>query len=571
VNTQEQEFLNLPFRQKLEFLHGLSARQRRDLILSAPEAQRLVRSFSPETLFYTLKEIGIADAGDLLGLAHPEQVKWLVDLDCWQRDRVDLKRMAEWIEALAESGRQQLMDALMELDQELVALWLRAYVRVYRVDDPQGLGEVTSERFIHFDDHYLIELIRDDPVAAHLLEFVEEAFQRDYTYFTGLMEETYWGLEAELEERAYALRGTRLADRGFPDFFEAQSVFAYLNPAEFERIRATHVRPIRADVFGSNGLATPALALTPAGDRSSFFNLALNAGFDQEAQRELRIEMALVANQVLVARAVDLGDPEAIKETAQLTHNYLNLGLEHLAAGSLEEAVEHLRRTHLKLLFRLGLSLTVDLRTRAQAVVSALGLEPRAGLAVPYLDSPYREALAGFLERRPRFFCGLEGARGSIESRDFEAVRDLHLAHRALDQVEAIPALFKRLLGIDVAGPSFRAGVAGRAVTLSQLLLTALARAEVDGRLEPAPLAAGQLGKVYAAVMRAGGPPARLDARFVARVEERLGAALDCDSLSRSRQFVDSCLSLLEEDLAELSPKALPDPRFIRSLLVRPD
>src|SRR5579885_3563442 len=71
----ESEFLNLPFQQKLEFLYGLPARQKRDLILSAPEAERLVQSFSPETLFYTVKEIGAADARDLLSLAPPEPLR----------------------------------------------------------------------------------------------------------------------------------------------------------------------------------------------------------------------------------------------------------------------------------------------------------------------------------------------------------------------------------------------------------------------------------------------------------------------------------------------------------------
>ena len=101
----ESEFLNLPFQEKLEFLYGLPARQKRDLILSAPEAERLVQSFSPETLFYTLKEIGSADAGDLLSLAIPEQVRSLFDLDCWNRDRPNVHRMREWIEAMADGGR----------------------------------------------------------------------------------------------------------------------------------------------------------------------------------------------------------------------------------------------------------------------------------------------------------------------------------------------------------------------------------------------------------------------------------------------------------------------------------
>src|SRR5215469_10661721 len=127
-SRDQSEFLNLPFQAKLEFLYGLPARQKRDLILAAPEAQRLVQSFSPETLFHTVKEIGSADASDLLSLALPEQVKSLFDLDCWDKDRPNLERMREWIEAMAEGGRKRMADGLMELDLELVSLLLRQYM-----------------------------------------------------------------------------------------------------------------------------------------------------------------------------------------------------------------------------------------------------------------------------------------------------------------------------------------------------------------------------------------------------------------------------------------------------------
>ena len=131
-DTRQEEFLKLPFQQKLEFLYGLPARQKRDLILSAPEAERLVQSFTPETLFYTLKEIGVADAGDLLSMALPEQIRWLFDLDCWDKDRPNLDRMREWIEAMAEAGRRRMAEGLMELDLELVSLLMRQYIRVHR-------------------------------------------------------------------------------------------------------------------------------------------------------------------------------------------------------------------------------------------------------------------------------------------------------------------------------------------------------------------------------------------------------------------------------------------------------
>src|SRR5215472_1762063 len=404
---RQEEFLNLPFNEKLEFLYGLPARQKRDLILSSPDAERLVRSFAPETLFYTLKEIGVADAGDLLSLAIPEQVRWLFDLDCWHKDQPNLGRMREWVEALAEGGRKRLADGLMGIDLELVSLLLRQYIRVHRLDAPQDVPDVPSERFVQFDEHYLIESTRYDTIHQYLLEFLEEAFERDYKYFAALMEEIYWGVEAELEEQAYQFRSARLADHGFPDYYDSQAVFSYISPRNFLELRSQYIAP-RRDVLDGNGAVPPEMAPILGAGEKSLFNLALTAGFAAQSRRQLRSEMAMVSNQVLVARSVDFGDPEAVRVAIEMTHNYLNLGLENLAGGELASAIEHLRDTHLQLLFRLGVSLTIDLRKCAVKLMNKLGLSSERPREVAYLDSPYREALAGILGRQPQFYGGLE-------------------------------------------------------------------------------------------------------------------------------------------------------------------
>jgi hypothetical protein len=570
-STRQEEFLSLPFKAKLEFLYGLPARQKRDLILSAPEAERLVQSFSPETLFYTVKEIGSADSGDLLSLAVPEQIQGLFDLDCWTRDRPNLDRMREWIEALTEAGRKRMTEGLMGLDMEMMALLLRQYFRVHRLDDPLTAADVPSDRFVQFDEHYIIEFQHHDAILQPLVDFLEEVFERDYTYFTALMEEIYWSVEAELEEEAYQFRRARLNDRGFPDFFDAQDVFAYVNPREFLKIRAGYTAPTRADLLRDDELVPHGMAPVPADTDLSLFNTALMAGFAAQGQRQLRSEMALVSNQVLVASAVDFGDLDAVRVAVEMTHHYLNLGLEFLAAGELNNAIEHLRDTHLKLLFRLGVSLTIDLRKRAEQVTAALGLDPARAREIAYLDSPYREALGGFLERRPRFFGGLDG-QGSVTLRDFAAMRDLHLAHAALDQIEAMRDLFQALLGINIGSPAFRAETAGREIRLGQILITAFARAALDRkpdqRLTPAPIEASRLGELYMAIMTGGGRPARLTEGFRVMVDAALAERMDETARARSAGFIASCLSVLEEDLAELDPRAI-DPRFLRSLLIR--
>ncbi len=565
-SARQAEFLNLPFKEKLEFLYGLPARQKRDLILSAPEAERLVQSFSPETLFYTLKEIGSSDAGDLLSLALPEQVKSLFDLDCWQKDRPDLEKMREWIEALSEGGRRKLTDSLMELDLELVSILMRNYIKVHRVDDPNVAGDAPIGRLIQFDEHYLIEFVRYDQITQPLTEFLEEAFERDYKYFAALMEECYWAVEAELEEEAYQFRRARLEDRGFPEYYQAQDVFAYLDPQRFEELRAQYARPTRAGLIADEEVIPPDLALSVNGE-NSLFNAALAAGFAADGQRQLRSEMAMVSNQVLVARQVDFGDLEAVRVAVTMTHDYLNLGLENLAGGDLRRAVEHLRDTHLKLLFRLGVSLTIDLRKRAESVIARLGMDPARTREISYLDSPYREALAGFMLRQPRFFLGLD-TPGAVGTRGFRALRDLHLAYATLAQIEGMAELFRDLLGVDIVSPGFRAEIAGYDIQLSRILVTAFVRDAMEGRFIAEPLEASRLPALHRRIM-SGGRPAHLSGEFRANVEHVLEDALDERLRRASLDFVNSCLNHLEEEFAELDPKQGIDPRFIRSLLVK--
>ncbi len=566
ATARQEEFLNLPFQEKLEFLYGLPARQKRDLILSSPEAERLVRSFAPETLFYTLKEIGVADAGDLLSLAIPEQIRWLFDLDCWHKDQPDLQRMREWVEAIAEGGRKRLADGLMGTDLELVSLLLRQYIRVHRLDAPQDVPDVPFDRFVQFDEHYLIESIRHDNIHQYLLEFLEEAFERDYNYFAALMEEIYWGVEVELEEQAYQFRSARLADHGFPDYFDAQALFSYLNPQKFLDLRSEYVPPLR-DTLDGNGSMRPEMAPVSSGPENSLFNTALTAGFAAQGQRQLRSEMAMVSNQVLVARAVDFGDLDAVRVAVEMTHNYMNLGLENLAGGDLASAIEHLRATHLQLLFRLGVSLTIDLRTRARALVSKLGLASERSREIPYLDSPYREALAGFLQRQPQFYGGLD-RDGSAAMRDFRSMRDLHLGHAILEQIDAVPNLFKTLIGLDIASAPFRANIAGHEIRLSQILLTTLTRHSLDGRLVFDPIEPTRLRQARGAIMTEG-RPARLSEQFQESVRVVLDTRLDATVRACTAGFVNSCLNMLEEDLAELDSSQAIDPRFIRSLLIR--
>ena len=101
-------------------LGQVDAKTRQDLILASRHSLDLVRLLSPEMLFYTIKEIGLADAVGLLALASPDQVRDMMDLDCWRKDHLDDRRTLMWLMLLDESGSGKLAQWALRADVELL-------------------------------------------------------------------------------------------------------------------------------------------------------------------------------------------------------------------------------------------------------------------------------------------------------------------------------------------------------------------------------------------------------------------------------------------------------------------
>ena len=229
--------------------------------------------------------------------------------------------MREWIEALTEAGRKRMTEGLMGLDMEMMALLLRQYFRVHRLDDPLTAADVPSDRFVQFDEHYIIEFQHHDAILQPLVDFLEEVFERDYTYFTALMEEIYWSVEAELEEEAYQFRRARLERSRLPRYIRGAGRIRLRRSARLpEKFAPATPRRRAPTCCATTKWCRTDMAPVPADAENSLFNTALMAGFAAQGQRQLRSEMAMVSNQVLVASAVDFGDLEAVRVAVEMTH-----------------------------------------------------------------------------------------------------------------------------------------------------------------------------------------------------------------------------------------------------------
>ena len=547
-------FNRLPFREQLDALYGISARDRRDLILSAPNAQRLVRSFAAESLFHTLKEVGLEDGVELIALASGDQVCALVDLDCWKKDRLETATLLDWLEVIVEAGGRAVGELLNSIDRDLLVLLLKRFVRVHRRDDPEEPEEdVEGPEIFELDEHYQIIFQRWDARSALVRSLIEALYERDYSYFVTVMEETWWGVESDLEETAFRLRSARLQDRGFPDYFEAQQIYRPLRGGDL---------PERSQPLGRSNddeaASLPqdrALSVPEAG--ATFFSQVLHAGFSGDAASELRHELAYLVNRVLVAEGVDFADHDQVAEKIRLAHDTVNLALESLSDVEASRAIRILERHYVQHLFQVGWHILLDLRKTAKQAVEALGLVASApGLA--FLDTPYREALGGLLLMKPQFFAGVEHA-GEIRYRAFATLGDLSRARSVLQDVASLAEICPRLVGQSPARLASLRPADADDFRISAVILTAFARLALGRTASLEPLGEEDLAELRSATR----DPAT--GRLKADVRERFHAAN-----GNHPGFLDFCFRRFEEEFLSVSDDRPLDPRFVTCLMIRP-
>ena len=130
-------------------LSPVTVKQRIEQLLSAPDSAALVQSLPPIEYAILLKA-----APDmrtvLLQLGSPEQIRTVLDLDCWRQDTLQSPRVLEWLEELQRSGEDIFVQALQTMDSDLLIAVLHRYIRVNATlpleeeDDPGFYDEVLA-------------------------------------------------------------------------------------------------------------------------------------------------------------------------------------------------------------------------------------------------------------------------------------------------------------------------------------------------------------------------------------------------------------------------------------------
>jgi hypothetical protein len=346
-----KELSALPIDLQVEFVCSTPVEQRATLLSLLDQPEQVIPALPEAELCFTVKAVGLHDAGWILDHARPEQVVAALDLDAWSGHQLEPSTLAEWIEALATTDRPALLRSLSAIDPELLVLFLKSRIHaVQKPTDDEGFEPPAGAQSLEGQFHLVARNEGDD--LAPVITVLRALFEEDYWYYFRLMQGVVWELESDASEWAIRWRSGRLEDLGFPPWEDAMRIYRFVPPAERAKLDED-ARPLDVSAW-SAPVWLPSL---PAGADARHRIFRAVAELSDDERHACFYAFTALANRIAVADRLPLSDAESTPRALEKAARFTSDGLAHLAEQTGLQDVEVLRRVSLERLFSVGANL----------------------------------------------------------------------------------------------------------------------------------------------------------------------------------------------------------------------
>ncbi len=445
--------------EKRQQILALSPQEALDRILQDPQQLPLVHSFPEQDLYFLIHDIGPEDALPVLALASEKQWDHIVDLEAWQKDRIDIKSVSRWLGLLLDADPQRFIRWFLEQKLEFIEFYLfkNIEVRVREHDqDPSELGD----DFLTLDDIYYIRFI-DPPVEgeanqitdaqrkAFLTKLIKHLADFDHRTYQHVMLEATHVLPAESEENCYHWRKVRLAEKGFLPFDEAVGIYQPIKPQDISKYRINRI----ADSDDTPSLLPISLYPIRLLKEDNHFTRALVTLAGAPQLPDIQAEFANLCNRVIVADHKTVRDRDALREIVNKACGFISLGIERLVKDQTEvnprQAAELFIKYPLTQIFRVGFGGVLELKWRADKWLDQCWFAA-AGLRLTFWGEQWLGVLGGLLLKKPLFY---DNYQIGVLYREFSNLADIRMTEDSFNQIKALDDLLS-LMTITLAHPS---------------------------------------------------------------------------------------------------------------------
>jgi hypothetical protein len=417
-------------------LHGLTGSKILNRIMEQKNPGKLVRSLSSGDFFWLVKKVGEEDCQNLLELASEDQWQYLLDLEIWREDRLDVAQSSAWIKRLQQADSKRLVSWFFGQGEAIASYHLFKSMEVIVVDKDDEAYEL-PEGFFSLDGVFHIR-ITDSEHRETIENIVREMARTDNVRYQAFLTSLAGLLPAEMEEEMFRLRNVRLAEHGFLPSEEAMSVYAPLDPSALSPEEQEGL----SDIFEDEEIRAmvPALPLY----HTETENMLTGAAFKTEdpvLMDKIRLEFAGLCNQIMSADGLLVPELDVLVSTCQKVARVLNLALERLCGKDLSKAEQALRTHSFVDLFRVGIGLTLKLKWEAERWLKESWFFGQ-GLDIPFWGEHWGGILAGILDKTPQHYQGLKGLEAY---KDFEWLSELGESLEDLRRLMVLDGLLERL------------------------------------------------------------------------------------------------------------------------------
>jgi hypothetical protein len=461
----------LQLQEKRRAIMDLPAEKALDRILDDPQPAALVHSF-PEQDFYSLvNEIGPEDSLPLLGLATNKQWEHIVDLEVWQKDRLELNSVTRWMNLMLEADPKRFIKWVLEEQLEFIEFYLFKNLEVRIREHDQDTADFGDEYFTLDDVYYLkftdmpIETesakLNDEQRREFLTKLAQRLASYDYDAFQRVLLEVIHVIPNETEEDCYRWRSVRLAEKGFLPFDEAIGIYQPIKPGDLEKKKPKFI-PRSADEISS--LPVPISPLRELKE-DNHFTRALQKIAPANVLHQLQAEFANLCNQIAVADHQSIGEHEVLRGIVKKASGHISIGLEQMLKDKDADpalAAALIIRYPLQDIFKVGFGSALKLKWRTEKWLSKCWFA-RTGLRLTFWGEKWMGVVGGLLVKKPLFY---DDYKTGVLYREFASVDDIVETEAIINQVVAIDDVLS-LMDIKIE-PTAKHGI----LTYKNLLLT---------------------------------------------------------------------------------------------------
>jgi len=431
-------------------LLSLPAKDALDFILDSPQPTALVHSFPEEDLYFMIHEASIEDRLLLLSLASDQQWEFVLDMEGWEKDRLEPASLTRWFDLFLRADPDRLVGGFFNENVELLEFYLFKNIEVIireHDQDPSDFGE----DFFTFDDVYYMRLINypsehetDDDSRESQKEIVVKLLERlaahDHLRFQEILVEASYILSGEVEEEAYRMRNVRLAEKGFLPFDEAVGIYQPLSPSELENMG------IKREVWDLEQKGTLTVPIYPVRmlKKDNLFTRALN-DIEEELRQQIQAEFAGLCNQIISADKKKIRGREQLDDIVKKACGYISIGLERLASkenafhAGLESST--IKKYPLSRIFRIGYAPVLSIKWKAEKWQES-SWAGKNGLSLGFWDEEWLGVLGGVLIQKPLFY---DNYKTGLLYREFLSLEDIMETEKGIDEIIAFDELLSLL------------------------------------------------------------------------------------------------------------------------------